>query len=110
MGSNIKYGYSTGFTKTPKQVLSSGNGNCCSQTRLMLQMMDVVDTENKFKFEYVYVCCGPKGVGHVFAKVTTRASGKWRYVDPCKRTPWGHYVHGWGSPPGTRKTYPTRPF
>lgn len=110
MGSKIHYGYSTGFTKTPIQVLNSGKGNCCSQTRLMLQMMDVVDTENQFKLEYVHVCCGPKGVGHVFAKVTTKKSGKWRYVDPCKSTPWGHYVHGWGSPPGSRSTYPNRPF
>ena len=109
MGSDIKYAYSTGFTRTPKTTLKKKAGNCCSQTRLMLQMFDVVDVDNKFKLEYVHVCCGPKGVGHVFAKVTTRSTGKWRYVDPCKRTPWGKYVHGWGNPPGSRTVYPSLP-
>lgn len=114
MGKNISYGYDEGFTKSPSQVLSSRRGNCCSQTRLMLQMMDVVDVYNEFKLEYVSVCCKSSGahagVGHLFARVTTKSTKKSRYVDPCKTNPWGNYVHGWGSPPGRRTTYPTRPY
>lgn len=107
----VKYAYDEGFVKSSASVLSSNRGNCCDQTRLMLEMMDVVDTENEFKLEYVFVCCNSSnGVGHVFAKVTTKASGNWRYVDPCKNDPWGNYVTGWGEPPGRRTVYPERPF
>lgn len=114
MGKHIHYGYSVGFTKSPAAVLSTGTGNCCSQTRLMLQMMDVVDPNNDFKLEYVSVCCKTSGehagVGHLFARVTTKKTKFSRYVDPCKDNPWGNYVHGWGNPPGRRTTYPTRPY
>lgn len=111
-GPNIHYGYSEGFTKTPVAVLNSRNGNCCSQTQLMLQMLDAAGVTESYDLYYVFVCCNAaKGVGHVFAKMVNKTNGKWWYVDPCKADPWHHYVTGWGSPPGRRQTkYPTKPF
>ena len=110
MGSHIAYeknkSKTTGFSRTPKGVLSAGMGNCCSQTRLMLQMMDAAGCLEYIDMYYVHVCCNSKNnVGHVFAKLVHKESKKWVYVDPCKTSPWGHYVTGWGSPPGTQTKY-----
>ena len=75
----------------------------------MLEMMDAAGCSEKLKLEYVHVSTGDRG--HVFSKITTRSTGNWRYVDPCKSAaPWGNYVTGWGSPPGTTSEYPTKPF
>jgi len=110
VGSNIKYDYYANFHRKPATVLSKGKGNCCDQTRLMLTLMDAAGCTEKLELRYVHVSRSD-GAGHVFAKVTTRSSGSWRYVDPCKSSsPWGHYVHGWGSPPGGTSVYPNRPF
>lgn len=111
MGKNITYDYYENFTYPPKKVLSRKMGNCCDQTRLMLDMMNAAGCTEKLTLQYVYVCCkSGTSTGHIFSKITTKSSGKWRYVDPCKKDPWGHYVHGWGSPPGSLKNYPTRHF
>ena len=37
----------------------------------------------------------------MFAKITTKSSGKWRYVDPVLklengRNPWGNHLKGYG--------------
>lgn len=105
-GKNIKYQKPVykGFRKSPRSVLKTRKGNCCDQTRLMLMMMDAVGVTQNYKLIYVHVHKGKKG--HVFAKI----NGK--YVDPCKtRNPWGHYVHGYGSPGSARNSvYPNRPF
>lgn len=76
-------------------------GNCCDQTRLMLQLMDAAGLNQYYKMYWVHVV-GGKG-GHVFAKLVTRKSGSWRYVDPCKYNPWNNYVRGWGEPPGSQQ-------
>ena len=109
---NIKYEKNSskvvGFTRSPKNVLSSGMGNCCSQTRAMLVMMDAAGCMEDIDMYYVHVCCGSyngRSVGHVFAKLVHKKTKKWVYVDPCKSSPWGHYVHGWGNPPGTQTKY-----
>lgn len=105
-GKNIKYQKPVyaNFRKSPRKVLTSRKGNCCDQTRLMLMMMDAVGVTQTHKLIYMHTKVGTRG--HVFAKV----NGK--YVDPCKtRTPWGHYVHGYGtigSAPSS--VYPNRPF
>ena len=59
-----------------------------------------------YKLSFVHVT-GGKG-GHVFCRLTTRATGKTRVVDPCKTSPpgpWGHYVHGYGKLPGRETAY-----
>ena len=96
------------FTRSPKGVLSAGMGNCCSQTRLMLQLMDAAGCRESLTLQYVRVCCNHTsypGTGHVFAKITNRKTGKYVYVDPCCKNPWGHHITGWGSPPGTTYSY-----
>ena len=111
-GTKIHYGYDVGFTKSPISVLNSKSGNCCSQTEFMMQMMDAAGVTESYDLYYVFVCCNPaRGVGHVFCKMKNKETGAQWYVDPCKADPWGHYVTGWGSPPGRRQTkYPSKPF
>lgn len=113
MGKHIKYeknkSKTVGFSRSPKEVLSAGMGNCCSQTRLMLVMMDAAGCLDDLTLYYVHVCChhgsSYNNVGHMFAKVVNKKTKKSVYVDPCKSNPWGHYVTGWGSPPGTQTKY-----
>ena len=96
------------FSRSPKGVLSAGMGNCCSQTRLMLQLMDAAGCRESLTLQYVRVCCNHTsypGVGHVFAKITNQKTGKYVYVDPCCKNPWGHHITGWGSLPGTTYSY-----
>ena len=54
--------------------------------------------------KYVHVSTGSRG--HVFARLINKSNiygnSNWRYVDPCKYNPWGNYVRGWGSPPGSQ--------
>lgn len=103
-GKHIHYKGYANFHRSPRTVLTTRKGNCCDQTRLMLMMMDAVGVTQTHKLIYMHVVRGARG--HVFAKV----NGK--YVDPCKtRTPWGHYVHGYGSPGSAPSSvYPNRPF
>ena len=72
----------------------------------MLTLCDAAGCTSSLTLKYVHVHTG--SVGHVFCKIVTNSSGKWRYVDTCKYggKSWGNYVHGYGSPPGTEKTYP----
>ena len=110
MGRNIKYDDHCNFLWSSKTVLLKGRGNCCEQTRCMLEMMDAAGCAEYITMKYVFVCCSPKGIGHVFAKIITKSNNNWRYVDPCKTNSWGNYVKGWGSPPGRQTSYPTKPF
>ena len=112
MGKNISYADYCNFNRSAKTVLQRGSGNCCDQTRCMLEMMDAAGCANELTMQYIFVCCSGSGVGHVFSKITTKKTKNWRYVDPCKASPWGNYVRGWGSPSNPRKltNYPNRPF
>ena len=104
MGSHIGYSLYNGFQRSAETVLRRRSGNCCDQTRLMLQLMDAAGCTDYFTIKYVHVV-GGKG-GHVFARLINKSNvygnTNWRYVDPCKANPWGNYVTGWGSPPGTQ--------
>ena len=100
MGGSIGYSRYSDFLHGPISVLSNGCGNCCDQTRLMLQLMDAAGLSEFYKMYYVHVSASDRG--HVFAKLVTRKTGEWRYVDPCKSEPWGHYVTGYGEPPGSQ--------
>ena len=98
------------FRKSPDKVLSTRKGNCCDQTRLMLEMMDAVGVTQKYKLQYVYVCCNSgNGYGHVFGKIGSK------YADPCRSKyrgqAWGHYLTSYGRlGSGRNTTYPSRPF
>ena len=76
-------------------------------------MMAAAGCSEKLKLEYVHVVRGNEG--HVFAKVTTRSSGKWRYVDPVLkfengRNPWGHWYKGCGTTVAHVTEWPRLPF
>lgn len=113
MGKNIKYSNYGNFKKSAKTVLQQKSGNCCDQTRCMLELMDAAGCANELKMQYIFVCCNSSnGVGHVFSKITTKSDSSWRYVDPVKANPWGNYAKGWGSPSNPRRivNYPSKPF
>ncbi len=113
MGEEIKYekvrSKVSGFSRSPEEVLSSGMGNCCSQTRLMMELWDAAGVTNKYKLIYIHVHTGNRG--HVFARIVNKQTGRGVYVDPCKSNPWGNWVKGYGrigSCPNS--TYPRQPF
>lgn len=113
MGAHIRYekipSKKNGFTRSPNNVLSSRMGNCCSQTRLMLQMMDAAGVTDKYKLYYIHVSTGSRG--HVFARINKKGQKKGVYVDPVKKHPWRNYLRGWGkigSCPNSK--YPRLPF
>ena len=101
MGQRVHYKGYSGFDYSSTWVLNNKLGNCCDQTRLMLQLMDAAGLSEFYDMYWVHVV-GGKG-GHVFAKLVTRKSGNWRYVDPCKYSPWNNHVTGWGEPPGSQQ-------
>ena len=110
---NIRYDYYTNFQRSPSTVLSKGGGNCCDQARLFLMCMDAVGLSSEYTLKYVAVCCSSGGVGHCFTRIINKKTNVGTYVDPCKRSgggAWGHYVTGWGSPPGRTTNYPTTPY
>ena len=107
---HVKYELYPNFHKSPDQVLKSGYGNCCDQARAVLTLCDAAGCTEYLTLKYVHVHSGSKG--HVFCRIITNDSGKWRYIDTCKwgNKSWGNYVKGYGSPPGSQSTYPTLPF
>ena len=108
--SHVKYELYANFHRSPDTVLKKGRANCCDQARLVLTLCDAAGCTEALTLKYVHVHNG--SIGHVFCKIITNSSGKWRYVDTCKYggKAWGNYVHGYGSPPGNQTTYPNRPF
>ena len=76
----------------------------------MLQMMDAAGVTDKYKLYYIHIHSG--SYGHVFARIVSKKTGHGVYVDPCKGSPWGHYINGKygkiGSCPSSK--YPTKPF
>lgn len=107
---HIKYDLYANFHRSPDTVLKKRRANCCDQARLVLTLCDAAGCTSALTLKYVHVQNG--SIGHVFCKIVTNSSGKWRYVDTCKYggKAWGNYVHGYGSPPGTQTNYPNRPF
>lgn len=107
---HVKYELYSGFHRSPDNVLKKGRGNCCDQARAVLTLCDAAGCTEFLTLKYVHVRSGAKG--HVFCRIITKKTGKWRYVDTTKsgNRSWGHYVHGYGSVPGHQTEYPTKPF
>ena len=77
----------------------------------MLQMLDAAGCTEHFTFVWCHVV-GNIG-GHVFARLVTKTTGKYRYVDPVHAPYWGTCLSGakYGYAPGTMSSnYPSRPF
>ena len=108
--SHVKYELYANFHRSPDTVLKKGRANCCDQARTVLTLCDAAGCTSSLTLKYVHVSSGAKG--HVFCRIITNSSGKWRYVDTCKwgGKAWGNYVHGYGSAPGNQSTYPNLPF
>ena len=108
---NIKYELYANFHRSPDTVIKKRKANCCDQARTVLTLCDAAGCTEFLTLKYVHVHKAPNR-GHVFCKIITNSTGNWRYVDTCKwgGKAWGHYVHGYGSPPGRQTTYPTKPF
>ena len=107
---HVKYELYANFHRSPDTVLKKGRANCCDQARTVLTLCDAAGCTSSLTLKYVHVSTGSKG--HVFCRIITNSSGKWRYVDTCKYggKAWGNYVHGYGTAPGTQSTYPNLPF
>ena len=103
---NLRYDNYANFLRRPSGVLSMHKANCCDSTRFMLTLMAAAGCDEKLKLEYVHCHNSAAHKGHVFAKITTKSSGKWRYVDPVLKTqngrnPWGNHLKGYGPVVGT---------
>ena len=98
---HLKYDDYSDFCRKPNGCLTKKKANCCDSTRLMLAMMDAAGCSEKLKLQYVHCHNYATNDGHIFAKITTRSTGKWRYVDPCckkenGKTSWANYLRGYG--------------
>jgi hypothetical protein len=98
---NFKYYNYKNYRRKASTAYKMRSANCCDSTRMMLSMMDAVGCSEKLKLEYVHCHNSAARKGHVFAKITTRATDKYRYVDPCcklenGRSPWENHLKGYG--------------
>jgi len=105
MDKNIHYSCYCGFCRSPEKVLSSKHGNCCDQTRLILQLFDAAGLTEFYDLYYVRVS------GHVYGQVRTKKTGNRTYIDPASDSHgcYGYVCQGYtrGSP---SSTYPSQPF
>lgn len=111
VGSNIKYEGKNNFYQSTKTTLARRRGNCCCQSELMLQMMDAAGCTEHFTFVWCHTV--GNGGGHVFTRLVTKTTGKYRYVDPVHAPYWGTCLSGakYGYAPGSMSSnYPGRPF
>lgn len=111
VGSHIKYENKNNFYQSPKTTLSRRKGNCCCQTELLLQMLDAAGCTEYYNFVWCHTV-GNSG-GHVFARLVSKQTGKYRYVDPTHSPYWATCLSGakYGYAPGSMSSnYPGRPF
>ena len=103
---HIYYARYANFHRSPATVLAKGSGNCCDVTRLCLQMLDVAGCTEYFKMEYVHV------TGHVYARLTTKKTGKTRPVDCASdyHGAWGYICRNYRGLHESKTTYPQLPF
>ena len=108
MDHNISYSGYGDFQKSPDSVISSRCGNCCDQTRLLLQLLDAAGCGEFYDMYYVHV---HEYQGHVYAMIKAKSTGKSVYIDPASDSYdcYGYVCQGYsrGSP---ASKYPNRPF
>ena len=109
--SNLRYDKYWNFDRQPSTVQKKGAANCCDSTRYMLNLMAAAGCMETLTLQYVHVINPGTNEGHVFAKITTKSTGNWRYVDPVLkyRSPWGHWYKGCGTTIAQISTYPNLP-
>ena len=105
MDKNIHYTRYCGFCRSPDRVISSKHGNCCDQTRTILQLFDSAGLSEYYDMYYVHV------TGHVYGQVRTKKTGNRTYIDPASDVHgcYGYVCQGYthGSP---SSKYPKMPF
>ena len=108
MDHNISYSGYGDFQKSPDSVISSRCGNCCDQTRLILQLFDAAGLTEYYDMYYVHV---HEYQGHVYGMIKAKNTGKSVYIDPASDSfgCYGYVCQGYsrGSP---ASKYPNRPF
>ena len=108
MDKNIWYvGYGN-FCRSPDEVLSKKGGNCCDQTRLILQLFDAAGIGEFYDMYYVHVY---EQQGHVYGLVKNKKTHNQAYIDPASDAYgcFGYVCQGYshGSP---ASKYPNKPF
>jgi hypothetical protein len=106
------YQYGLGFNRSVESVLKHKGGNCCSMTRAMLTLMDAAGVTEYVTLKYVHVCCGPGGVGHVYARLISKKTGTNRPVDCASdyHGAWGYICRNYRGRSESRSRYPKLPF
>jgi transglutaminase-like putative cysteine protease len=108
MDKNIWYSGYGNFCRSPNTVLNTKHGNCCDQTRLILQLFDSAGLSEYYDMYYVHV---HEQQGHVYAQLKSKKTGKRVYVDPASdvRGCYGYVCQGYshGNP---KSKYPNMPF
>lgn len=108
MDNKIDYAGYGDFVRSPETVVDRGSGNCCDQTRLLLQLLDAAGLTEYYKLYYVHV---HEQQGHVYALVENKSNSKRVYIDPASDVHecYGYVCQGYshGQP---KSRYPTRPF
>lgn len=96
--SKLKYVYRKDFYQTANKTYTSGKGNCCCQTEVMLNLLNAKGVPN---LQYCH-SHNSRG-GHVFAKVNGM------YLDPTTRNGYGSYIKRY-NPIVKVSDFPNKPF
>ena len=102
------HGYNN-FRRSPDSVYKHKGGNCCDVTRFFFALCDAAGCCEYLDLYYIHVQC-PR-YGHVYGKVVTKKTKKWRFVDNASdyHVAWGYVIKS--CPKKTSGTkYPRLPF
>ena len=107
---NIAYHGYDNFKRSPDKVYKMGGGNCCDVTRFFFALCDAAGCCEHLDLYYIHVQC-PK-YGHVYGKVVTKKSKKYRYVDNASdyHVAWGYVIKGCPKTSTPASKYPKLPF
>ena len=110
MDKNIHYTGYNNFVRSPDRVISSKHGNCCDQTRLLLQLFDSAGLTEYYDLYYVHVQC--PSYGHVYARVKSKKTGKWTNIDPASDAYgcYGYVCDSCSRTASPKSKYPNMPF
>ena len=110
MGSNVRYGDYCNFSKNATGVIRSRRGNCCDQTRLILQLFDAAGLSEYYDMYYVNLSC--PSYGHVYGRIRSKKTKNWINIDPASNA-YGCYGYVCDSCSRTSPVdskYPNKPF
>ena len=109
MDKNVDYVKYSNFRRSPAYVMKHG-GNCCDQTRLILQLFDGAGLTEYYDMYYVNLQC--PSYGHVYGRLKSKKNKKWVNIDPASDA-YGCYAYVCDSCSRTSPVdskYPNLPF